>query len=334
MSTRHMTALLRIALIFLIWMTWSLVFVASAETTGNHDSKASGDFYKERSDGWHWYEDPPPAPEEEPEVVPPPPGAPSAAGPAPLSAEWMREMLPVLRDAAIDNPSNENVAAYFYAQRIMMDKAQVFSDVAQQVVTSDPLLDENLRLPFASAAKVSFLESANDAKKTILDSLSDKAGFWFFYDQYCPHCQDQVRPINEFAKRHGLTVQVIHKNGDTVANLDPSIAIRRADGQFETLGINFTPAVMMVVPPDGYYLISQGFTAYTTLVDRVIAAANQYGLVSEEEFYAAVPTAKGVLRADRVPKMEAVNWNDTGEWLPFIRQQIAETYGIDMSGEE
>jgi conjugal transfer pilus assembly protein TraF len=296
----------------------------------------SGKFFEDREEGWHWYEDPP-EPKEEIEEIPPPPsgsGAPAEATSKPLSAAWMREMLPVLRDSAIDNPTNENVAAYFYAQRIMMDKAQVFSDVAQQVVTTDPLLDENLRLPFASAAKVSFLESANDTKNAIVSDLAETAGFWFFFDETCSYCVDQVRPINELAKRHGVTVQVIHKNGDYVKGLDPSIEVKRETGQFETLGVNFTPAVMMVVPPDDYYIISQGFTSYTMLVDRIIAAANQYGLIDQEQYYAANPTAKGILRADQVNSIDEVDWDNAEDWVPFIRGQIAKTYGIDMPSEE
>ena len=56
------------------------------------------------------------------------------------------------RDKAIDNPSPENVAAYYYLQRVMMDKAQRFTDMARRVVMSDPLLDENPRRPIATFA--------------------------------------------------------------------------------------------------------------------------------------------------------------------------------------
>lgn len=297
----------------------------------------TGSFFDDREDGWHWYEDPPAEIEKEEENLakePPAVGQPTKSETAPLSTSWIRQTLPTLRDAAIDNPSEENVRAYFYAQRIMMDKAQVFSDVAQQVVNNDPLLDENLRLPFASAAKVSFLQSANDAKKELLDGLSETVGFWFFYDETCSYCQDQIGPINELAKRHGVTIEVIHKNGDSVRGLSSKIKVRRATGQFETLGIKFTPAVMMVAPPDGYYLVSQGFTAYATLVDRVIAAANQYGLISEDQYYAAVPTSKGILRTDAVDVTESVDWNNSDEWVPYIRNQIAKTYGIDVPGED
>ena len=92
-----------------------------------------------------------------------------------MSVEWLRANLPVLRDRAIDQPTQENVRAYYYAQRIMMDKAQVFSDVAREVTGTDPLLDENLRVPFASAAKAAQLRNANESKAAILEAVAAKA---------------------------------------------------------------------------------------------------------------------------------------------------------------
>ena len=337
MRDNYMTALMRIALMSLIWATWSLVFVAHAENNGEQESKSGKEFYKDRADGWHWYEDPPVPVEEPEEETPPPvaaPAAPTTAQPAPLSAEWLRTTLPMLRDAAIDDPTDDNVSAYFYAQRIMMDKAQRFSDKAQQVVTRDPLLDENLRLPFASAAKVAMLSSANDAKRDIVSGLTEEIGLWFFFDETCAYCKNQVLPINELVRKHGVTVQVIHKQGGSVTGLDPSIKVLADTGQFENLGITFTPSVMLMVPPDGFYLISQGFSSYNALLDKLVGAANEYGLISEEQFYAAVPTSRGILNASGIDDEGEIDWNNTSDWVPFIREQIAETYGIGVDKRE
>jgi conjugal transfer pilus assembly protein TraF len=68
----------------------------------------------------------------------------------PLSTAWFRKNLEKYRDRAIDDPSAENVAAYYYLQRVMMDKAHRFTDVAREVVMSDPFLDENQRRPYVA----------------------------------------------------------------------------------------------------------------------------------------------------------------------------------------
>jgi len=239
-----------------------------AGAQGNeYEHSESGDYFERKAEGYFWYEDPVIEQEEEEELQRAPPQAASSGSEVePMSAEWLRQQLPVLLDKAIDRPTKENVQAYYYAQRMMMDKAQVFSDIAREVVTSDPLLDENLRVPIASAAKASVMLQVKKDTQDILKGLNEKAGIWVFHDPSCSFCEDQVNPINELAKRHGLNIVYISKDGSPVRGLDPSIPVRRADGRFERLGVKYTPSVMMVVPPDGYYLISQGFAGLPTLV--------------------------------------------------------------------
>jgi len=313
------------------------VTVAMADDSTKDESTRNGGFFFEREDGWHWYKSTPLPEEADPEeLMLSPPAQPGVApmSPAPLSAEWVRTMLPKLRDIAIDSPTRENVGAYFYLQRIMMDKAQRFSDVAQSVVQNDPLLDENLRLPFASAAKATVLGAASDAKKEILNTLADETALWFFFDSSCSHCVDQIGPINKLAREHSITVEVIHKQGEAVAGLDPAIKVRKSNGHFEELGVNFTPAIMLVRPPDKMWLISQGFTAHDALVDRIVAAANEYGLIDQEQYYAARPMAKGVLDAEQITD-DSIDWNDPSDWLPVVQKQIISTYGLDIpAGEE
>ena len=301
----------------------------------------SEEFYIEKERGWHWYEEPPPEPikdEEDENPVVPSAGSTSQsesseAGPAPMSVEWVKATLPKLEEIAIDNPTRENVRNYYYAQRIMMDKAQRFSTVAAEVVRNDPLLDENNRLPFASAAKVAYFQKANAAKDDVLDSLKDVAGLWFFFDETCSYCKQQVNPINELYRKYDLTIEVIHKQGGGVTGLAPGIKVRRATGQFESLGIKFTPAVVMVRPPEDFYIVSQGFVAFTTLTDRIFAAAHEQGLVDEDQFYAANPMEKGILRAENVTS-DVVDWDDANEWVPFIQGQLLRIYGFEVDENE
>jgi conjugal transfer pilus assembly protein TraF len=285
-------------------------------------------FYRHKESGWFWYDDPPP----EAEARPADPAAAQTAappsGPTPMSVEWLRTNLPVLRDKAIDQPTTDNVSAYYYAQRIMMDKAQVFSDKAREVTTSDPLLDENLRVPFASAAKAAQLRSSNESKAAILAAVAGKAGLWFFHDDTCQYCESQVPIANAIARRYGIPVVYISRQGGAIRGLDPSIPVKAAQGRFEKLGITHTPSVMMLVPPKDYYLIAQGFASLTSLEDRIVNAAHRYGLVDERLYQDAVPTSRGILSADAGKESEVVDWNSPEQWVPHLKKMIAETYGI------
>ncbi|MFX4226466.1 MAG: conjugal transfer protein TraF [Porticoccaceae bacterium] len=110
--------------------------------------------------GWHFYDDPEPEPEielvepqqptgpkvetsdEKPEL-----GGASSSGPAPMSAEWLKENMPRLLNQALDNPTRENLEAYYGAQRVMMDKAERFTLEAEKVVIGNPMLDAEYSSP-------------------------------------------------------------------------------------------------------------------------------------------------------------------------------------------
>jgi conjugal transfer pilus assembly protein TraF len=303
-----------------------LVLASMAATAAPSEAPAS--FYTNKEDGWFWYEDPPPEREAPHPEQAEPAQAPPASGPPPMSVEWLRTNLPILRDKAIDQPTNENVAAYFYAQRIMMDKAQVFSDKAREVTTTDPLLDENLRVPFASAAKTAQLRNSNESKKAILAAVAEKAGLWFFHDDTCQYCETQVPVANRIARLYGIPIVYLSRQGRSVRGLDPSIPVRAAEGRFERLGVTHTPSVMLLVPPNDYYLIAQGFVSLSSLEERIVNAAHRYGLVDERLYQDAVPTSRGVLQADASSGGDKVDWNAPDQWVPYLKTLLAETYGI------
>ena len=109
-------------------------------------------FFHDKERGWFWREEfiEPPLPKPKKEKHPTPiPARDFTEEIQPLSVAWLRKNLEKYRDQAIDTPSPENVAAYFYLQRVMMDKAHRFTDVAHEVVISDPRLDENVRRPIS-----------------------------------------------------------------------------------------------------------------------------------------------------------------------------------------
>jgi conjugal transfer pilus assembly protein TraF len=309
----------------------AMLAVAGSAFGASAGSSPAWLFYQEREDGWFWYEDPPP-----PEALPPadrnPPAAPvpSPAAAAPLSVEWLRTQLPVLRDRAIDSPTTENVRAYFYAQRIMMDRAQVFSDKAVEVVQSDPLLDENLRVPFASAAKASFLRASRDAQDDILRSVATKAGLWVFHDAACVHCASQVPVSNELAARYGFKVTYLSRQGQPVQGLDAAIAVRPEAGRQKRLGVTHTPAVMLVIPPSQFVLVAQGATPLNELSQRLVSAAHRQGLIDDETFERAEPTSRGILQTHTLDS-DRVDWNDPGQWVPFLRDAILGTYSMKES---
>src|SRR5450830_1648735 len=128
-------------------------------------------FIKDKEEGWFWYER---EPDLIPEVVKKPVAAPPKAKPTPeakkadpakpsaLSVEWFQQEYPKILNAAIDDPTEENVRKYRYSTRVMLDKASNFTHVFQREALLDPLLDESVRSPFASAARGGFERLTNE----------------------------------------------------------------------------------------------------------------------------------------------------------------------------
>lgn len=167
-------------------------------------------FYARGAEGWFWYAEQPPEADEPDETLEPPPAVaappppepeqlPSAplaaaapAGPAPLSAAWLRANLERYRDSAIDDPSQGNVALYLYLQRLAIDKAERFAEASQRVVWSDPLLDETTRRPLATFAANLVNREAAANREAALTETARVAGLWFLFRADCPYCEAQA----------------------------------------------------------------------------------------------------------------------------------------------
>lgn len=88
--------------------------------------------------------------------------------------------MPRFLDAAINNPTKENVETYLYAQRVAMDKSQRYAEMTQRVVAADPFLDENNRVPIAAYTKSFFLRQFNAGNAEALKHIAKVGGLWVF----------------------------------------------------------------------------------------------------------------------------------------------------------
>lgn len=298
-----------------------------AEATSVMDADRQG-YFMDRERGWFWYETPPVIePEQEPEkpIVEQAPTKPAETTiapqkeqkPAAFSVKWLRENMPALLDKAIDEPTDENVSAYLYAQRIALDKAQNYAEKTQQVVANDPFLDENNRVPLATFAKKEFLQRSKDGQVRALDYLGTQAGIWMFFDSTCDFCHVQSRIVQAVAKRHRFNTMFISMNGQGMPNLPEHY---NNYGQAESLGVTMTPTTVLVVPPNTYLIVSQGLMAEDQLAERLIVAADSNGLFPEEYKKEVNLYRNGVLTTDELS--EGAD-DDPGVWLKRLKEKIS-----------
>jgi conjugal transfer pilus assembly protein TraF len=287
------------------------------------EEPAAGQFFSRKSEGWYWYIDPrDEVKPEPPKVHPVKPAAktPEPAKAAPFSVEWLRTNMPKLLDAAVNDPTKENVEAYLYAQRVTMDKSQRYAEQSQRVVAADPFLDENNRVPIASYTKPFFLRQAQEGKLEALRHVATVGGLWVFFDSKCNFCQPQVNTANELAKKYGLITKFISMDGKGLPNVKQFV---RDSGQAKRLNLKITPTTVLVVPPNNFFVVSQGIMAQDQLSDRILLAADSNALLPKELSAKMNSYDRGVLTSDDTQQGRT---DDPKVWVKYLKDRLESRY--------
>ena len=265
---------------------------------------AFNDFYEDKAQGWFWYEQEPEEPEE-PEIPPPPLPAPAPVPEPskepepkkikPLSVEWFEKEYLNLLGTAIDDPSPENVKKYRYATRVMLDKASNFTHAFQRESLLDPMLDESNRMPFASAARGSFMRLTIQEQTKATKAIGQKAGLWVFLDESCAFCALQYPIISRMVKDRKFEAIYITPDGQRPSWMAATDDVRKDDGQSKYLRIGVRPAVAFVAPPENITVLTQGMLSQDLLEERILFAGDQAGMLTAEISGKAFPERKGLL---------------------------------------
>lgn len=268
-------------------------------------------FYSDKARGWFWrevYPSPLLAPqttEDTPNTSAPNAKIPesSKSEPAPLSTAWFRSELGAFRDRAIDDPSPENLHHYFVLQRILMDKAHRFSEMAHEVVLSDPLLDENRRRPMSTFGVHEANRSAREATDEALSIIALRGGLLFAFRSDCRYCDLEAPLIKGLELRHQIKILPLSLDGNPLpSGLYPSF--RAHHGEADALGISTTPALLFIEPPNRIIPIAEGLVALEDLIQRLLIMAHREGYLSDDlwtktqgEQPVAAPSPLDALRA-------------------------------------
>ncbi|MGH0003644.1 conjugal transfer protein TraF [Pseudovibrio ascidiaceicola] len=253
-------------------------------------------FFDRSEEGWFWYKAEPDEEELEPEpeitvpqvVISTPEQTEPQVESAPefplrLNAAWLRENMPRYLDAAMDDPTLENVEAYLMLQRIAMDRSQTFAEVSQVVTVGNPNLDELARRPSASFATQHLDRIAGRKREKLLRSLTEKVGFFYFFQSDCELCYTQDSIMNLIEDNMGFSVLRISLDGKPIPGLQPR-PFNPDDGHAEMLGVQVLPAVFLVSDEGEFAPIGQGAMALPQIYQRVLIASLKAGWITNEQF--------------------------------------------------
>lgn len=296
-------------------------------------------FYGDKERGWFWYEEP--VPEDEPvDEAPPPPEPPpppkeakaeqppaKPAGAKPLSAEWFRKNMEKYRDKAIDEPTPENVSAYMYLQRVVLDKSEKFAQVTQQVVMSDPVLDENSRRPTATFGAFAMDDKSTQGTDKAAKKLAETAGLWFFYASTCEFCIKEAGVLKGLMNAYGFKVLPIALDGLPLPGGEfPDFTNDR--GQAKKLGVETTPALFLVKPgPDGGAIqLGQGLLSGEEIVKRTITLAHLNNWLNEDEYNDTLKVKPMQVDNQTIQHMDEEVINDPSALVNTIRENLRKQF--------
>ncbi|WP_347990217.1 conjugal transfer protein TraF [Methylomonas sp. AM2-LC] len=289
-------------------------------------------YYDDKERGWFFYEeDPPPEiveesrpPRIEPVISKPStPAKPKAQKEKPLSSEWFRKHMVEYRDAAVDNPTKENVARYMYLQRVMLDKAELFTEATKLTVMNDPVLDENSRRPIATFGANAMDENAKKGVDFAARKLADVAGLWFFYSSTCNFCDKEASVLNGLSHAYGFKVMAISLDGGPLPNgLFPDF--RLDQGQGAKLDVHVTPTMFLVNPKqkEGIIKLGEGLIAGDELIKRSIELGNERGWLEVNEYRNTLKANPITVSQDAINSIDEKTINDPNKLVNLIRNNL------------
>ena len=287
---------------FAVLCTASFLVAAAEHDDTQKSSKVSSKsgFYEKTKQGWYWFEEDQDKEKAKEEIIPPiivvPPPQQSKESSANesatkivvINAQWLRENLPELKENAINEPTDDNLKAYFYAQRMTADMASRFAMRTVEFFANNPELDENNRSPTSAFVLNEHKSTSDKNKASTLKQIFKETGLWMFVKSDCSFCKSQLPVIEELKRLYNVDVLFISVDGAPIyGHTDDNYVFDVSGEARKRLGFNvsLTPTLVLVRnDKKDAVVLSEGMKVLTVLEDRVLAIAKNSNWINNEEF--------------------------------------------------
>ena len=250
-------------------------------------------FFENKERGWFWWEVEPETPEKE-DVERTPPLNSSESAPSPdieseevvIGVAWLKENLPKLEQAAIENPTETNLANYAYAQRLSLDYASRFSTKMMEFMTSEQILSEERRRPTTTVALNSFNFQRDQEEQNVIEMMAEQTHIWFFYRSDCPYCHKQIPILKSLKNQYGFKILAVSMDGNPMPGAEEwSMVVDKDLRMTKELKVVGTPSLFLVSNKMEFrYPLTSGLQPLDKLFSRISLAAKETGAISEDEY--------------------------------------------------
>ena len=204
----------------------------------------------------------------------------------PLDTKWLKENLETIMYRAMDNPTEENLASFAWAQRLMLDMGSRFSSKMSDFMLGEELLDESNRRPTSAFALNQFKSEQNSAVAEVLSKVQAKTqGIWFFYASTCPYCKKMIPVIKRLKQDHGIDVLAISLDGGVIEGMEGiDIVVDYGQEVADRFGVSITPTTYLVLEDNQIARVADGLRSLPELEQKLLRTARQESIISKEEY--------------------------------------------------
>lgn len=296
-------------------------------------------FYGDKFRGWYWFEDPPENSEDELEKEKTPAPAPKAEpkqdqteDKVRLDVAWLKSKMPEYQEAAINNPTRENIARYMYVQRYMLDISSRFATKTMEFTEFESELDETKRRPMSSFSLNVFKDETKKSISTVIDSINEKSHLWFFFSSNCTYCMKQLPLLKELKIRFGMNILGISMDGSVLPGMEEIEIVVDKTNVAQRFGVKFTPTMFMAMNDgNGFTKIGEGLTSLPQMQDRILLSARLKNVITDKQYQSTqnvreinvLTDTDGTMLADA----ELIE-NDPGYLAEILKSKLADSQPV------
>ena len=161
-----------------------------------------------------------------------------------MAAESYTKALEEAGKIAAWDPTPENVEHYMRMQRVVLDKASLFSDVYRRAVWTNPDLNYEYSHPMMQLAKSDSDDTRKSDRDLFLRNVSKDIGLYYVFAGHCAPCKTASPIIKNFSIRFGVPVRPISTDGAVNPYFEKTLP---ENGQLAAWGVDrtVTPALLI-----------------------------------------------------------------------------------------
>ncbi len=184
---------------------------------------------------------------------------------------------------AINDPTPKNVRAYMFVNDAMFDKAQDFANMFFYQAHFDTALNPTMTSPTTQAGLSAFYSHEDASRELSYQYMAKHMGIFFFFSSNCEYCNLQYQQLKNFigdqTSEYHLkwNVKYISTNGLPLPGMNAA-KVHKDTGQAKFLKLVETPALVLVIPPKTFLVLTQGEAISAVIKDQLLRAASKRSL--------------------------------------------------------